>query len=85
VAGWGPEPVWAYWKRENFLSSPGSKSGFLGHHFTEELSWLRLKYIVTRFARQRDNNNVDSSDSTRKFIGTMVEITHNRYYTQFRV
>jgi hypothetical protein len=42
-------------------------------------------YIVTRFARQRDNNNVDSSDLTREFIGTIVEITHNSYKTQFRV
>jgi hypothetical protein len=42
--------------------------------------------IVTRFAtRQRDNNNVGSSDLTREFIGTIAEITHNRYYTQFRV
>jgi hypothetical protein len=29
--------------------------------------------------------NVDSPDLTRKFIGTIVEITHNRYNTQFRV
>jgi hypothetical protein len=29
--------------------------------------------------------NVDSPDLTRKFIGTIVEITHNRYYTHFRV
>jgi hypothetical protein len=29
--------------------------------------------------------NVDYPDLTRKFIGTMVEIAHNRYYTQFRV
>jgi hypothetical protein len=28
---------------------------------------------------------VDSPDLTRKFIGTIVEITHNRYYTHFRV
>jgi hypothetical protein len=41
--------------------------------------------IVTCFARQRDNNNVDSPDLTREFIGTTVEITHNRYYTHFRV
>jgi hypothetical protein len=29
--------------------------------------------------------NVDSPDLTRKFIGTIVEITHNRCNTQFRV
>jgi hypothetical protein len=29
--------------------------------------------------------NVDSPDLTRKFIGTIAEITHNRYNTQFRV
>jgi hypothetical protein len=40
--------------------------------------------IVTCFTWQRDNNNVDSPDLTRKFIGTIVEITHNRYNTQFR-
>jgi hypothetical protein len=45
----------------------------------------RCYNIVTRFARQRDNNNVDSSDLTRKFIGTIVEITHNSYNTHFRV
>jgi hypothetical protein len=28
---------------------------------------------VTRFARQRDNNNVGSSDLTRKFIGTILK------------
>jgi hypothetical protein len=28
--------------------------------------------------------NMDSPDLTRKFIGTIVEITHNRYYTLFR-
>jgi hypothetical protein len=28
---------------------------------------------------------VDSPDLTREFIGTTVEITHNRYYTQFSV
>jgi hypothetical protein len=45
-----------------------------------------LNNIVTRFAaRLRDNNNVGSSDLTRKFIGTIAEITHNRHYTQFRV
>jgi hypothetical protein len=42
-------------------------------------------YIVMCFTRQRDNNNVDSSDLTREFIVTIVEITHNRYYTHFRV
>jgi hypothetical protein len=41
-------------------------------------------YIVTRFARQRDNNNVDSSDLTSGFIATIAEITHNSYNTQFR-
>jgi hypothetical protein len=30
---------------------------------------LQIKHIVTRFARQRDNNKVDSPDSTREFIG----------------
>jgi hypothetical protein len=44
-----------------------------------------LQFIVLCFTRQRDNNNVDSPDLTRKFIGTIVEITHNRYNTQFRV
>jgi hypothetical protein len=29
--------------------------------------------------------NVDSPDLTREFIATMVEITHNRYNTQFSV
>jgi hypothetical protein len=37
-------------------------------------------HIVTRFARQRDNNNMDSLDSTREFIATIAEITNNRYY-----
>jgi hypothetical protein len=37
-----------------------------------------LFYIVTCFTRQRDNNNVDSSDLTREFIATIAEITHNR-------
>jgi hypothetical protein len=41
--------------------------------------------IVTCFFSARDNNNVDSSDLTRKFIGTVVEITRNSYNTQFRV
>jgi hypothetical protein len=41
--------------------------------------------IVARFARQRDNNNVGSSDLTRKFIATIAEITHNSYNTHFRV
>jgi hypothetical protein len=43
------------------------------------------QYIVTRFARQRDNNNVDSSDLTREFIWTIAEITRNSYNTHFRV
>jgi hypothetical protein len=29
--------------------------------------------------------NVDSPDLTRKFIGTIAEITRNRYNTHFRV
>jgi hypothetical protein len=37
-------------------------------HFSPAL----LNNIVTRFARQRDKNNVDSSDLTREFIGTIV-------------
>jgi hypothetical protein len=28
---------------------------------------------------------VDSPDSTRKFIATIAEITHNSYNTHFRV
>jgi hypothetical protein len=43
-------------------------------------------YILSRvFARQRDDNNVDSLDSTREFIATIAEITHNMYNVQFRV
>jgi hypothetical protein len=38
-------------------------------------------YIVTCFARQRDKNNVGSSDLTRKFIGTIAEVTSNSYNT----
>jgi hypothetical protein len=45
----------------------------------------KLINIVTCFISVRDNNNVDSPDLTRKFIGTIVEITHNRYNTQFHV
>jgi hypothetical protein len=41
--------------------------------------------ILSRVLPARGNNNVDSSDLTRKFIGTMVEITHNSYNTHFRV
>jgi hypothetical protein len=41
--------------------------------------------IVMRFARQRDNNNVGSSDLTREFIATIAEITRNSYNTHFRV
>jgi hypothetical protein len=48
--------------------------------------WEQVVHIVTRFAtRQRDNNNVGSSDLTREFIATIVEITHNSYNTQFPV
>jgi hypothetical protein len=37
-----------------------------------------------RVLSARGNNNVDSLDSTRKFISTIAEITNNRYYTLFR-
>jgi hypothetical protein len=41
--------------------------------------------IVTCFILHVATVNVDSPDLTRKFIGTIVEITHNKYNTHFRV
>jgi hypothetical protein len=59
------------------------------HDYKRENERLPQHSFVTVLSRvlsgQRDNNNVDSSDLTRKFIGTIAEITHNRYYTHFRV
>jgi hypothetical protein len=46
---------------------------------------FRYIYIVTCLLGNATRINVDSPDLTRKFIGTIVEITHNRYNTQFRV
>jgi hypothetical protein len=53
--------------------------------FVADLSDTPPNHTVTCFTRQRDNNNMDSLDSTREFIATIAEITHNRYNTQFRV
>jgi hypothetical protein len=46
------------------------------------LGWIILSRVLFS---ARGNNNVDSLDSTREFIATIAEITHNRYNTQFRV
>jgi hypothetical protein len=84
----------AFWKinrteisdRDRTMDNAQNITFVLGYIcFSARLLLSTIKNIVTRFARQRDKNNVDSSDLTRKFIGTIAEITHNRYYTQFRV
>jgi hypothetical protein len=49
------------------------------------ISFKAFQHTVTRFTWQRDNNNVDSSDLTRKFIWTIAENTRNSYNTHFRV
>jgi hypothetical protein len=66
--------------------SPGTRSEeSVKQKCVLSLKQWRFVYIVTRFARQRDDNNVGSSELTREFIWTIVEITHNSYNTQFRV
>jgi hypothetical protein len=40
---------------------------------------------LSRVLSERGNNNVDYPDLTREFIGTIVQITHNRYNTLSRL